>query len=82
VNIPSDRRAPFIDILCCFRGCYGSTLHMFFFSLHQKFYLFFFSHKKRMHERRVELAKYLYDEVSTKGYYVVIKESKVRSRQI
>jgi hypothetical protein len=44
--------------------------------------LFFFSHKKRMHKRRVELAKYLYDEVSTKGYYVVIKESKVRSRQI
>jgi hypothetical protein len=42
----------------------------------------FFSHKKRMHKRRVELAKYLYDEVSTKGYYVVIKESKVRSRQI
>jgi hypothetical protein len=35
-----------------------------------------------MHKRRVELAKYLYDEVSTKGYYVVIKESKVRSRQI
>jgi hypothetical protein len=43
---------------------------------------FFFPHKKRMHKRRVELAKYLYDEVSTKGYYVVIKESKVRRRQI
>ena len=32
-----------------------------------------------MHKRRLELAKYLYDEVSTKGYYFVIKESKVRS---